>query len=102
MIPSQLGQVLPFFHKADGGSIKQERAPKQTGASGHPWQPDLQYYCMSCEKFVTPADVTDEKPKFDVKGNLIKQGAYASKPAAVPPPPAQPGAAIPPPKPIGG
>jgi hypothetical protein len=54
--------ITEFFHKDDGGMIKMEALPEQSGGP-HPYGPDLGYFCIDCKKFVGPKDVTDTKPK---------------------------------------
>jgi hypothetical protein len=56
--------VTSFFHIEDGGIIKQEAAPIQNGMPGT--GPALQYFCLTCQKFVTPKDVTDDRKKIKV------------------------------------
>ena len=71
---SQLGLVTPFFHIEDGGPIKQEAAPVQQGMPGT--GPALQYFCVLCQKFVTPKEVTDDRKAIKVK---VAESAPADK-----------------------
>ena len=108
---SQLGMITPFFHKKDGGQIKQAAAPVQINrdkfgfispaVAGYSWQPALKYQCMDCKEFVEPSDVVDDikladKPNAKPAPPVTKteDGTVTTEPRRTGP--------IPAPKPIGG
>jgi len=99
---SQLGMLLPFYHKGCGGQIKQAAHPTVVSAQG--MGPALKYFCTGCQKYVEPADVTEDveaakKMATAVKTPVAPAVTPAVKPAAVPAPaaaPSKPAPVVPP------